>query len=307
MPLLGSRGGGSAKGFGLTAAISVATWVSAPAVSGVTFTSWSVAGGKSSAILSGGFDGDNNLTKAQAARFNGTSWSSIPNMPYDTFQHGIAGDGSSAIAYGGAVRPPQGVQSASASWNGTAWSSPPATPVAQREIDGRNGSAPALFSVGGNPNGDGASATNVSYKYNGTSFSTSPNYPLTIRGNGVSGDSSNAISYGGNNASGTNYSNAYRFNGSAWSSIPSLSATRQRVVNGFGPASDAMSVGGNDGGTPGALDIVESFNGTTWATAESIPVATTYITTGSSAAGSFTDGGAYLITNGNNPTFFWTK
>jgi len=306
MPLLSTTGAGSAKAFGLTSAIKLAAWVSAPAISGVAVNNYLVGGGESSAIAAGGFNGATNTTSAQAAKFNGTSWSSIPNMPYDTFQHGVSGDGSDAIAYGGAVRPPEGLQSAAAEWNGTSWGGGGTTSMTSRVLGCRNGTGSSdNLTAGGNPSGGGGSATTDCMKYNGSAWSSAPAYPNSFRTGGLSGSSSNAIAFGGDNAAGGYYSNSFTFNGSAWSSVPNMSVART-IGNGFGPTTNCMAVGGYDGASNVAT--VENYNGTSWSTATSIPTANDYNTAADPSKGSFTTGGAYLITAGlPNPTYFWKK
>ena len=306
MPLNSTRGAGSAKGFGLTSAIKLAAWVAAPAVSGLSYNSYIPAGGESSAIATGGFIGPANATTAQAAKFNGTSWSSIPNMPYDTFQHGVSGDGSDAIAYGGAVRPPEGLQTAAAEWNGTSWSGGGTTSMTSRVLSCRNGTGSSdNLTAGGNPSGGGGNSTTDCMKYNGSAWSSSPAYPNSFRSGGLSGSSSSAIAFGGDNASGGYYSNSFTFNGSAWSSVPNMNVART-IGNGFGPTTNCMAVGGYDGASD--VTTVENYNGTSWATVTSIPTAGTYNTAADSSKGSFTTGGAYLITGGlTNPTYFWKR
>jgi hypothetical protein len=306
MPLNSTRGAASAKAFGLTSAIKLAAWVSAPAVSGLSFNSYITAGGESSAIAAGGFNGPANTTSSQAAKFNGTSWSSIPNMPYDTFQHGVSGDGSDAIAYGGAVRPPEALQTAAAEWNGTSWGGGGSTSMTARILGCRNGSGSSdNFTAGGNPSAGGGNSTTDCMKYNGSAWSSAPAYPNSFRLGGLSGSSSNATVFGGDNASGGYYSSSFSFNGSAFSSIPNMNVART-VGNGFGPTTNCMAVGGYDGVSNVAT--VENYNGSTWATATSIPSAGSYITAADTSKGSFTTGGAYLITdNLTNPTYFWKK
>ncbi len=305
MPLNSTRGAASAKSFGFTAAIKLAAWVAAPAISGVTLNSYGIAGGESSAIAAGGYSSATNTTSAQAAKFDGTSWSSIPNMPYDTFQHGMSGNAADAIAYGGAVRPPEGLQTTTAEWNGTSWGSGGSTTMTSRVLNCRNGPGSANLTAGGNPSGGGGSSTTDCMKYDGSAWSSAPAYPITFRAGGLSGSSSDAIACGGDNSSGTYYTNSNTFNGSAWASAPSLNSARS-LGNGFGPATNCMVVGGYDGVS--VVATVENYNGTSWATSTSIPTAEQYGTAGTASQGSYTAGGAYLIQN-NVPgaNYFWKK
>lgn len=309
MPILGSRGGGAVKGFGLTAGeIPPPTWVSAPDPSFGTspsgdFTDQPLTGGADGAIGVGAFNPGPTQTQTAGAEFNGTSWGVGAYNPYDVFQNGIFGDPSAAVTMGGAQRPAQNVISNSAEYNGTSWTSTGSLNSAKRSTSSCSGLEPSGLLVGANPPAGGGGATDQVESYNGSAWANETAYPAIVRNGAVIGSSENdMINGGGNNASGTYYSALIGYNGTTWSDTGAdFSAGRSNIAS-FGPTSDGLFAAGYDGGSPGNVDTVEIYDGTALSSGTTYPVAHPFFASNGSgtAGGNASRGGGYVMAN-NGP------
>jgi len=309
MPILGSRGGGAVKGFGLTAGqIAPPTWVSAPDPTFGTspsgdFNDMPLTGGADGAIGVGAFNPGPGQSQTVGAAFDGTSWGSNAGCPYDVFQNGIFGDLTGAVTMGGAQRPAQNVISNSAEYNGTSWSTTGSINSAKRGTAACSGTEPSGLMVGANPPSGGGGATDQVESYNGSTWANETNYPAITRNGAVIGETeTDIIVAGGNNASGTYYSGLNAYNGSAWSDTgAALSAGRSNIAS-FGPTSNGLFAAGYDGTSPGNVNTVEIWDGTALSTGTTYPVSQSYFASNGSATsgGNASRGGGYVMAN-NGP------
>ena len=121
--------------------------------------------------------------------------------------------------------------------------------------------------------------------WNGTAFSAETSYPYIIYGVACSANApgSDGIAIGGSTyPPGTTRATGFTYDGSTWSSIPSLSTARYLSLGG-GP-STAMSV---VGGSPGVSNR-EDYNGVSWSSGTNIPSGT-HVENGMSLVGPASD------------------
>ena len=131
-----------------------------------------------------------------------------------------------------------------------------------------------------------SSSTNTVNEYNGSTYSSAPNYPVSVYAQGMSTNSpgSNQRIAGGRTYPGSGFNTVNTYDGSSFSSAPSLSVARYLHLAG-GPSS-AMTVLGGDP-APSANNR-EDWNGSSWSSGTMIPSGR-HVENGMSMVGSASD------------------
>tara|TARA_A100000172_G_scaffold13143_1_gene6880 strand:- start:36 stop:1949 length:1914 start_codon:yes stop_codon:yes gene_type:complete len=134
------------------------------------------------------------------------------------------------------------------------------------------GTQTASLHIGGNV-GPGDTRTALVEEYNGSGFSAGGALPTATRSGGGAGTQTAAF-YAGGYAT-ADVSSAYTYNGSSWTSIPSL-GTARRSLNPASAGTTTASIvcGGYASASPeGARAIVEEYNGSSWSEQNDLPAA----------------------------------
>lgn len=225
-------------------------------------------------------------------KWNGASWASTTARTYGSdYYFGGCGNASQAICAGGSYVDSStawyGARSFPATWNNNTWS----------VIPGMISSAMVHVVVGSYSSAAALGGMNSSYgqqsyfqRWNGVSWSgyESGYYSTGISHHQMCGSTSSAICIGGN----TSYSQQYGtitnvckvWNGSSWSTIPSISVARQQGAA-IGTPAAAMVFGGQTTGTGGLVATAEQWDGSAWATAASMSQARNSIGAAGDTAG----------------------
>ena len=198
-------------------------------------------GTQASAVAAGGEPVSNTVEE-----WGGSSWSTAPNTISDARRNG-GGSGSgepSGVIFGGGEHP--SYSTSCEAYDGTSWSEGGDLPNGKLGVGAGDSATAALF-AGDAQNPSPPYSSNVSQEYNGTSWTATPNL-LINRGNGPSGASTGANSGGGAYYAGGTYpsliASMETYNGSAWSTAPSL-GTAIWNQGGNGSTAGALSVGGS--------------------------------------------------------------
>jgi hypothetical protein len=131
-----------------------------------------------------------------------------------------------------------------------------------------------------------SSSTNTVNEYNGSTYSSAPNYPVSVYAQGMATNSpgSSQRIAGGRTYPGSGFNTVNTYDGTSFSSAPSLSVARYLHLAG-GPSS-AMSVMGGDP-APSANNR-EDWNGSSWSSGTMLP-AGRHVENGMSMVGSASD------------------
>jgi hypothetical protein len=189
--------------------------------------------------------------------FNGTNWSTQPNS-LSTARRYTAGFGlqTAAIICGGRTSPGT-IITATEEYDGTSWTAggDMGTP---REQMGGTGTQTAGLTMGGAP----LPIVNVEY-YNGTSWSEQNNLPEQKASMAIMGTQTNALIAGGRTGGGSYISTTLGWDGSSFSTRPSLATARDNMGN-TGPSSTSTSNAVFGGiSPPGNTNATEEFTGET--------------------------------------------
>ena len=141
-----------------------------------------------------------------------------------------------------------------------AWSAGGNLP-AGRTYGGGTGISTAALYVAGSLGPGFPGFTNTTLSYNGSAWTSAPNYPVSIVGNAVIGTQTAALGAGGYQQGGS-YPNATNsYNGTSWSTVPAtLNITGQNMSQ-FGTQTAAIIVG-----IQADEPKTQSYNGTSWTT-----------------------------------------
>jgi len=153
----------------------------------------------------------------------------------------------------------------------SAWSSGSPLITARYSTSGA-GTQTAGLHIAGNV-GPSDTRTALVEEYNGSGFSAGGALPTATRSGGSAGTQTAAF-YAGGYAT-ADVSSAYTYDGSSWTSIPSL-GTARRSLNPAGAGTTTASIvcGGYASASPeGARAIVEEYNGSSWSEQNDLPAA----------------------------------
>lgn len=249
-----------------------------------TFDSPSTPGGICTTILGAYASGSNTLLGSGSAfpssvsyALSGT-WSAGPNRAQCLYAPVVTGDLDSSLAVGGRAMPASGVNGylkCTEHYDGYSWSTGGALSNGSY-LQNMWGSQNAAVRAGGycypSPN-----AQACTEEYNGSSWSTGPNLPASRYGGVSAGTQNDGIMSAGND--GTNqHTTTYTWNGTSWAT-GTAKITTMRYGGGVGETSDNLFAA-QGYINPAVTNIVEHWNGSSWSSCTSAPVAQSAITAG---------------------------
>ena len=211
------------------------------------------AGTQAAAVIYGGFisppAGSTNATE----EYDATSWATVPGvLSQDMDQMAAFGTQTAAVSAGGynySASPPKS-RAVTEEYNGSTWT---ANPSPSGDLGAANyacsgvGTQTAGLSIGGNPG-----AKTITEEYNGTTWSAGGTLIAAKDFATAAGTQTDALISGG--STGTV---VYGYDGSAWSTRPSMAISRDEVGGTTpAPASSTLAIGG----TP-SPDSCELFTG----------------------------------------------
>ena len=185
--------------------------------------------------------------------YDGSSWSEAADINSGRFLVGAAGTQTASLVFGGRAYPSPPTNDLTEEFDGSSWTVGNVLNTA-RQFGASCGTQTAALGTGG-------SATQANEEYDGTSWTSVTNYPLStdaqLRTTGIQ---TAAITSGGPPSS--TATNTY--DGTNWTAAPDMVAVVQEG-NLNGTTSSAIHAGGNFGGAPHAAQS-QIFDSTTWTT-----------------------------------------
>ena len=222
------------------------------------------AGTQTAGLDYGGYNGSAPITIPGGnvtQEYNGTAWSDA-SATMGTARYNCLGSGTqtAALSAAGIAAPPANASTAnnnfSEEYNGSSWSEGNNLNTPRSLSGSQSGTQTAAIMFGG-------FAYPGSYKsdvenYDGTSWTSGTSLPAGRSRSGTSGTQTDALVYGGSLPSVTD--TCFSFDGTTFSSVPSLATARQ----GGGNSQNAPSTGAVlAGGSPSPKTMTEEFNSST--------------------------------------------
>lgn len=229
--------------------------------------------------------------------YNGTGWSSQPNVPYDAQISATCGTQTAAITFGG-TNPPTPREATTIEYDGSTWTAGGSLNSARLGMFGAGTQTATLAAQGGTAP---SAATNITEEYNGSSWTTVNNTVTTKRnapaGFGVQTAAVGAIGGGDPSENPTNTSEEY--DGTNWTASATINTSRLNL-SGTGTNTAGLIHGGATGvgGGPNT-GATEKWDGTSWSTSSSMATARNQK---GSRAGSSSAALAFGGYNGTSPT-----
>jgi hypothetical protein len=241
------------------------SWTSSGSMNSGRVNSGGGVGTQTSSIIAGGYSGapgeppaGTNVTES----YNGSSWSTSPNIntrSWVSSTFGASGTAATYVAgYNGAGAGVQAVEN----YNGSSWTAT-GNMNASRGYTQSAGTQTAGVSFGGyrwstfgQPAPGGAQ--NLTENFNGSSWTTAPNMPVAVYSHGGSagGTQTAALAFGG--ASTNPAATTVSYNGSSWTAVGNLNTGRSGAGGaGFGTNTAGIVAGGN---APTESSSVEHYN-----------------------------------------------
>ena len=208
-------------------------------------------GTQTAAVAAGGYGSDPGEFKSEVEEYNGSSWAEVTNLPGVRAQGAGAGVLTDGIVFGGHSGPP-GLAGGTVEYDGTNWTAGGYLNTDRRYSTGAGTSTPTAICIGGD---EGPSA-NVE-TYNGTAWTESGDLGTARYSLASSGNQTAALAFGGNTGSASNTTHTEGFDGTSWSTKPSLASGQEDTAGSAHGSSTSAWVAG---GTPG-LNNVEEFTG----------------------------------------------
>ena len=199
--------------------------------------------------------------------YNGTAWTSTPNINNSRSGGFGCGTQTSSLLAGGSLQPANTAVLTTELWNGTSWTNIPGGDIPSSPFNSQRGggTTSSAFIVGGRNIATG-SATNATSSYNGSTWTASTNYPQNIASGGSAFSSgTSGIYWGGGTADGAGnfQSTSNSWNGSSWTSSGSTPATV--IGNGCaGTQTSAVGFGGSSTPSNTTIGTTMLYNGTSW-------------------------------------------
>ena len=255
-------------------------------------------GTKDATLAAGGSPG----TQTTSAEYDGSAWTSTPALAVAKYWSAQAGTTAAAAVFGG-VGTPGGTlfSNATEEWNGGSWSVVPGTmPVATIE-SGACGTQTAALNIMGLTNPATYDMSNLTFEYDGTTWTGGGNnayYGYVAAG---AGTQTAAIKMGGYAQPGpgpygpaptTSTTISELYNGTSWTTGPTMLFVQIGDSGGAGTQSDAMIVSGAPGVTS-----VQRYDGTAFATSPSVSTGRTNAGGGGTSAAA-----AYMVAGGAHTT-----
>lgn len=220
--------------------------------------------------------------------YDGTSWTNQPTTPYPA--SGAIGFGTSTAAVGAGGQPGGGGVSTTIEWNGSAWGSGGSLPFATLYQYGGCGPGTDGITIGGWDQTAGPGGPKATTRvYDGSTWSTDPaTCPFPAYTASHYGAGSSDVNYlGGFNpgAPADNMNNAHvNYNGTTYTSLTNY-PLNIAGANATGTTSNGFVWNGNRPGTPGATDVGNAWDGSTWTTSTTSPQANKYSFHGGNTVG----------------------
>ena len=183
--------------------------------------------------------------------YDGSSWTEIADI--NTARGGVAATGTTTagLVLGGSV--PGNPESAlTESWNGTAWTETGDLNDAREVYQNSCGTSTATLCIAGYSPPQVA----VVEEFNGASWTEVGDVNTARYGNGASGTTSFAVTFGGIPAT----ANTELYDGTSWTETSNLSATNTYMASSVTTAASAFSAGGGTGPAPAAVSTTEEFS-----------------------------------------------
>ena len=223
--------------------------------------SFPVIGSQTACLSAGGYTPPSYTTACDT--FNGSSWTSAPamNTGRESAVSSTASPYTSCVVYGGYDGSPPHFEGHTEEFTGSAWSEQSNMPTAVSQSGGGGTQTAAISSGGGTP-----SLSSVTQLYNGSSWTTSP--ATLVSGQkwlGYAGTQTANLIFGGStNPASTQTAVTQGWDGTAWSTRPSMGTGRYGVGgSGQGSVTAALAFGGLVPSPFTGLTTTEEFNGET--------------------------------------------
>ena len=223
-------------------------------------------------------------------KYDGTSWTSAPNLGTAVTTGAGSGTASAALSFGGTSGPSTGTTNTeefNKSINiitAAAWSSGGAAP------DGRAGGSMAgnkndAMKWGGDTGGSYPGWPTTSHSYDGSSWTADGTIPTGVSAGGQAGAGhTDATTWGGYRPApnAPTINKTYEYNGSSWTAGGDLNDNREYAyATGAGPQTACIAIGSG----PGNSAEHENYNGTAWSEETDFPSGSNFVgTVGSQTA-----------------------
>ena len=212
-------------------------------------------GTKTAAVGAGGQPGGGGVNTT--VEWDGSSWGSGGSLPFATLYNSSASNGpqTAGITIGGwdQTHPTGGPKTTVRVYNGTSWSVDPAScPYAAYAGNcyGSNENAVNYFG-GALPGSPGTVNTHVGY--DGSAFTSLPNYPLSVQGSSMAGTQTAAYAWNGKQPTKTDVGNDW--DGSAWTTGTTFPAANGYSFYGGSTVGSAINAQGQDPYTPATFEF----------------------------------------------------
>mgnify|MGYP003114581548 FL=1 len=209
------------------------------------------AGTQTAGLAFAGTNGSPGSTGVQALteEYDGSSWSESGDLSTARMQCGGAGLQTAAYAAGG-IGSPNALNDLHEQYDGSSWTSATAMNT-ERSSMGSVGTTTAGLVFGGYIPPSYAFAT-TSEEWNGSAWTSGGTLATARYGLGGFGSQTDAIGFAGATPPNTNSAVTEGYDGTAFSSRPSLSTARMQFApsGSYNSGSDGMAVGGSNAGNP---------------------------------------------------------
>ena len=252
------------------------------------------AGTKAAGIVFGGRNPSISTDLALSEEYNGSSWSEGPDLGQARRVMGRGtGTQTAALAHGGHYGSPSTRYKVAEEYDGSSWTNG-GTSTNAHDGTMQIGTQTAAASCGGY---DGTNM-NKTEEYNGTSFSSANTMTYSAYLGAAAGPQTAAVVFAGGFPA-VNNSNEY--DGTNWTSGNTTLKTNYGIAGNGGNGSQTEAIGAG-GYTPGPVyfSSVETYNGTTFATAPSLGTARSELPSAGPNSSFFVAGGLLSTGSGSN-------
>ena len=229
------------------------SWTANPSNLNTARRSGASVGTQTATLLAGGVTGSTTF-KNEAEEFNGSSAAAQTALPYSGSSNFGFGTQTAAVIAGGYAPPFPTLASTNVEYDGSSWTAATALPAAR----GLGGSAGQAQTTGLVWAGLSPSAVDTTLEYDGTNWTSGGTYLESKSNLQGFGDQTSAISGGGE----PDVSTCAGYDGTAWSTRPSLPGTRKQAGSGGSSNTSGLMFGGE---TPPITDTTIEFTGETTA------------------------------------------
>ena len=207
------------------------------------------AGSQTAALCAGGQDGSTGATPvtANSEEYNGTAWTEGNNLGTGRYNGGSGGTQTAAFATGGSPAP--SYTNATEEYDGSSWTAGGNLPVSKGYFGG-GGTLTAGIVMGIGP------SETDSYEYDGSSWAAGGTMNRGGSQSTYAGLQTDGISFGGTPTTLTE-----GYDGTAWSTRPSMGTARYALAGSSGTSTSALGAGGYSPGVYSAA--TEEFTGET--------------------------------------------